>query len=125
MILLCIDDDPEDIELFRDAVEMIDSSYTCVAASNGLEGLNILQKTIPDYIFLDMNMPVMDGKETLRVIRDDERFNSVPVYMLSTSNDFKEAESCRRLGAKRWLVKPGSFAELISKLRSVFDEEAG
>jgi CheY-like chemotaxis protein len=123
MTLLCIDDDPEDIELFREAVRMIDDSFTCVEASNGLEGLDILRKTIPDYIFLDMNMPIMDGKETLRVIRGDERLDSVPVYMLSTSSDFKEAESCRRLGAKKWLVKPGSFQELISRLRSVLDEK--
>jgi len=125
MLLLCIDDDPEDIELFREAVKIIDGSFTCVGASNGLEGLDILSKTIPDYIFLDMNMPVMDGKETLRIIRRDERFDSVPVFMLSTSSDKKEAESCRRLGAKQWLVKPGSFPELIARLKSVFDEEIG
>jgi len=123
MLLLCIDDDPEDIELFRDAINIIDDSIICIGANSGEEGLNILGKTIPDYIFLDMNMPSMDGKELLRVIRGDERFDSVPVYMLSTSSDKKEAESCCVLGARKWLIKPASFQELIAKLRLVLNEK--
>lgn len=122
MLLLCIDDDPEDVELFRDAIKIIDKSFTCVAASNGVEGLAILNETIPDRIFLDMNMPLMDGKETLRTIRGDQRFDSVPIYILSTSNNRREAELCRTLGANRWFVKPDTFQELVKRLKTVFEE---
>lgn len=117
MLLLCIDDDPEDVELFQEAIKIIDDSTTCVIAMNGLEGIDILNRTIPDYIFLDINMPVMDGKETLKRIRKDKRLESVPVVILSTSNDKKEVQACRDLGADHWFTKPGSFNQLVEELR--------
>ena len=122
MVLLCIDDDPEDIELFVDAVKMISVDYTVVAAVNGREALKKLEGIVPDYIFLDINMPVMDGKETLVKIRNDQRLQSVPIFILSTSNDAKEADTCRKLGATMWLVKPSSFWELVGYLRLVFSQ---
>lgn len=122
MVLLCIDDDPEDIELFVDAVKMIDGDHSCITATNGNEALSTLAKVVPDVIFLDMNMPGMNGKETLERIRNDERLLSVPIYILSTSNDLKEVEACYKLGATKWLVKPSSFIELIKRLKTVFNE---
>ncbi|HZY82675.1 MAG TPA: response regulator [Cyclobacteriaceae bacterium] len=121
MTLLCIDDDPEDIELFQDAVRVINQSYECVVASNGHEGLKKLATLVPDYIFLDINMPIMDGKETLRNIRKDGRFHSVPICIFSTSVSKKDAELCRVLGADRCMVKPSSFEKLISDLRGVIE----
>jgi len=119
MILLCIDDDQEDMELFQEAVSIIDKSSVCVFASNGREGLDILRNTIPDCIFLDINMPIMDGKETLMKIRRDRRFRSVPVFILSTTHDKFEVELCHALGANPFFVKPGSFSELVDCIRSV------
>lgn len=121
MVLLCIDDDQEDIELFQEAVRTINDNYSCLIATNGWEGLKEIEKNVPDYIFLDMNMPVMDGKETLIHIRANRKLDSVPVFILSTSNDLKEAESCRKLGATKWLVKPGSFGELVQNIRNVIN----
>ena len=125
MILLVVDDDPEDIELFVDAVKRIDENFTCVIAVDGSEALQKLASITPDFIFLDINMPVMDGKEALIHIRHDRRFRSVPIFILSTSNDSKEAEVCRKLGATRWLVKPSSFDELVEKLKAVVKNEGG
>jgi CheY-like chemotaxis protein len=119
MTLLCIDDDPEDVELFQDAVRVIDSNYTCIVANNGFEGLEKLTSLVPDHIFLDINMPVMDGKETLSHIRKDARLNSVPICILSTSVSRRDAELCRILGANQCLVKPNSFDKLIDDLRKV------
>lgn len=124
MTLLCVDDDPEDVELFQDAVKIIDNECTCVVANNGCEALRTLATLKPDYIFLDINMPVMDGKETLRSIRSDRRFNATPVCILSTSTSKPEADLCRILGANRWLVKPNSFEELIASLRTVLGQNS-
>lgn len=121
MTLLCVDDDPEDVELFQDAVKIIDGNFTCIVASNGCEALRTLSSLVPDYIFLDINMPIMDGKETLMNIRGDKRFHAVPVCILSTSTNNREADICRRLGANRWMVKPNSFEELIAGLRVVLN----
>lgn len=125
MILLCIDDDPEDIELFQDAVRVINENYTCVVAKNGNEGIEKLITLIPDYIFLDINMPIMDGKETLKSIRRDVRFQAIPICILSTAASRRDVEIYKALGADKCLVKPNSFQELIRNLRSVFDEVRG
>ena len=124
MTLLYVDDDLEDLEIFHEAIKIIDDSAICVTARNGEQGLNVLRTIIPDCIFLDINMPVMDGKETLRNIRRDRRFQSVPVFMLSTSGNKNEMELCELLGATAFLTKPESFKELTIKLKTVIDKIA-
>ena len=116
-VLLYIDDDPEDMELFCDAIKAIDPSYVCVGARNGKEGLNLLSNLTPDFIFLDINMPVMDGKETLKSIQVDPRLRDLPVLILSTSSNPQEREAFRRLGAKACLTKPNTFDALYNSLK--------
>lgn len=116
-VLLYIDDDPEDMELFCDAVKVIDPSYVCIGAKNGQEGLELLSRLTPDFIFLDINMPVMDGKETLQSIQVDQRLKDLPVLILSTSSNPKEREVFRRLGARAYLTKPNTFDALCETLR--------
>jgi CheY-like chemotaxis protein len=116
-VLLYIDDDPEDMEFFREAVRVVDPSYVCVGARNGAEGLNVLTTLTPDLVFLDINMPVMDGKETLRSIRTDKRFNKLPVLMLSTTSNPIEHEVFRTMGANACLIKPNTFEGLCDTLK--------
>ena len=75
MIILCIDNDPEDIEFFCDAVKAVDPSIVTLSAMNGQEALDLLNslavEELPSYIFLDINMPQMNGKETLEQIRKE------------------------------------------------------
>ena len=121
MTLLFIDDDPEDLELFQEATKIIDSTSLCMSANNGKDGLTILNTILPDCIFLDINMPVMNGLETLKNIRKNKRFQEIPIFILSTSKDKYEAQVCRALGAKEFLIKPDSFRELVTELRSAIE----
>jgi CheY-like chemotaxis protein len=121
-LLLYIDDDPEDMEFFREAVETVDPSCVCIGARNGAEGLQLLSTITPDLIFLDINMPVMDGKETLRSIQVDSRLNKLPVFMLSTTTNPREREVFRKLGAKACLIKPNSFTALCETLKGYLKE---
>ncbi len=121
MTFLFIDDDPEDLELFEEAMKIIDDTSIYMSARNGKDGLVVLNTILPDYIFLDINMPVMDGMETLKNIRKDKRFQDVPVFILSTTKDKYEAQVCRTLGANQFLVKPDSFKELVAELRSAIE----
>lgn len=116
-VLLYIDDDPEDMEFFREAVKTVDPSCVCVSARNGAEGLKLLATLTPDLIFLDINMPVMDGKETLKSIKVDSRLNKLPVFMLSTTSNPREREVFRKLGARACLIKPNSFNALCDTLK--------
>jgi CheY-like chemotaxis protein len=117
--VLCIDDDDDDTELFREAIGMIDSTCVCLTVSKAIDGLRILENAIPDIIFLDINMPVIGGRETLRRIRSINELAHVPVYMLSTTIDDEEFNGFRKIGATGCLSKPKSFQELCVMLNDV------
>jgi CheY-like chemotaxis protein len=119
MTILCIDDDPEDREVFCDALYTIDTSYKCITATNGATGLNVLHSIKPDVIFLDMNMPVLDGKQTLEEIRKDDGLKEVKVCIFSTSITPFETETYKKMGANYCVKKPNSFKDLCSTLKVV------
>lgn len=117
-VVLIVDDDTDDQDFFIEAVSELDNGIKCVTAKNGLEALSMLQEKneVPDYIFLDINMPCMNGKECLGEIRKIERLNRTPVVMLTTSQQPKDIDETRSLGATFFLSKPNSYNELKSSL---------
>jgi CheY-like chemotaxis protein len=121
LTLLCVDDDPDDVELFFEAARLLDSGLTCVKASNGYEALSILSSVRPDYIFLDINMPLMNGKETLMKIRQDKKMSSIPVCILSTSENPRELDQLKQIGADKCITKPKSFTELCLSISTVLN----
>jgi CheY-like chemotaxis protein len=120
MLLLCIDDDPEDVDFFCEAMKVVDPSCTCLVARNGREGMQFLEKILPDFIFLDVNMPVMGGKETLAAIKKNSRFMAVPVCILSTSTNKSEMMTYHEMGAYKCFVKPNTFEDLCQMLKDFF-----
>lgn len=123
MVVLNVDDDQEDREFFCDALREIDPSITCLTAGGGAEALRLLEKgpLLPDYIFLDINMPMMDGKQCLKALKGIPRFEVIPVIMYSTSTDTREIKECYKLGAVDFLIKPHSFEKLVNDLTSIFE----
>lgn len=107
-ILMIVDDDPDDRFFFREAIKEIDSTYQYTEARDGVEALTQLRVTecLPDYIFMDINMPRMGGPECLTVLKNDEKLRNIPVVMYSTSNYKKDIELAFQLGAIDYLVKP-------------------
>ncbi|HEY9490312.1 MAG TPA: response regulator [Chryseosolibacter sp.] len=122
MVVLNVDDDHEDREFFCDALREIDPSVVCLIAASGMEALALLQDQdpLPDYIFLDINMPMMDGKQCLKALKSISRLQSIPVIMYSTSTDTLEIKECYKLGAEDFLIKPHSYEKLVNDLTSVF-----
>jgi len=122
MVVLNVDDDQEDREFFCDALREIDSTITCLVAASGMDALSLLGEVsvLPDYIFLDINMPMMDGKQFLKILKTIPEFRSIPVIMYSTSTDTREIKECYKLGAEDFLIKPYSFEKLVNDLTSVF-----
>jgi CheY-like chemotaxis protein len=119
MTLLFIDDDDEDINLYRDAIETIDRDSICLTAVTGKDGLRTLRHALPDLIFLDVNMPVMDGMTTLLTIKSHIDITEVPVYMLSTTSNKDEMDKFTRMGARGCLTKPHTFEELCDLLKKL------
>jgi CheY-like chemotaxis protein len=89
--ILYVDDDQDDLALFREAVRAVDSHHLIVEAFDGLHALELLQQMrsrseLPCLIVLDINMPRMDGKQTLVALQKDEVLASIPVVLFSTSS---------------------------------------
>lgn len=122
-----IDDDIDDQEIFCMALETIDNKIKCSIAENGhaaLEKLNKETSFLPAYIFIDVNMPKMNGLECLKGIRKIERLNESHVFMYSTSDDEKIVNVSKQLGADDFIVKPSSLDSLIVVLKTLIRKGA-
>jgi CheY-like chemotaxis protein len=110
--------------LFAEAVLEIDETINCVEAYNGLEALKVLKRNalLPNYIFLDINMPLMNGRKCLEEIKKHPSYRDIPVIIYSTTTDKKQIEECRQLGAD-FLTKPNTFDELTYSLRRILKPE--
>ncbi|HEY5749507.1 MAG TPA: response regulator [Chryseolinea sp.] len=116
--ILLVDDDSIDRELFAEAIRDTQLKVRLEEVSNGEECLRFLQQGPyrPDIIFLDLNMPVKDGRETLRDIKSDKDFHSIPVVILSTSNAHFDVKQSYQSGANLFLSKPDDFNSLVEML---------
>lgn len=116
-----VDDDRDDREIFIEALAEIDDSCKCFTAENGEEAINKLHAGafVPDYIFLDLNMPRMNGRECLVQIKSINRLKETPVIIYTTSSLQREKEELVRLGASMFITKPANFHELCSSLKQV------
>ena len=108
------DDDQDDLDFFKEIVMDIDSSYKVVTQCNGLELLEALNNPPPTpyVIFLDINMPGINGLEVLKKVRESAANKHLPIVMFSTSNDQKVIEKSRILGATYYMPKSGVFEQL-------------
>ena len=115
------DDDPDDQELFLEALKELDEDFVCVTALDGQDVLDKLLNSlfVPDIIFLDLNMPKMNGKECLREIKKNNLLSKVPVIIYSTSYDKKEMIEVLESGAAFFFQKPSSLEELSRALIKV------
>jgi CheY-like chemotaxis protein len=115
---LLVDDDSEERDIFCMALEDMGENINCIHADNGMDALEKLrsQNFIPDFIFIDMNMPRMNGNQCLEEIKKITYLEKVPVYMYSASAEPEIVAETKRLGAAGFIVKPGSVAELTKTL---------
>jgi CheY-like chemotaxis protein len=114
-----VDDDVDDQELFAEAVSEIDSSIACISVSNGEEALDVLRNRkieLPDMIFLDLNMPRLNGKQCLAELKREKHLKDIPVVIYSTSSEKRDIEETSRLGAAHFLTKPNKFDELCREV---------
>ncbi|MCD0465149.1 response regulator [Flavobacterium sp. ENC] len=123
--ILLTDDDADDREFFADALTDIPLNFPVEFCKNGQELLNRLYNkdlTIPDIIFLDLNMPVMSGFESLKQIRDDSKFKDIPIIAIySTSATEEGIRNTFGMGANAYIVKPTNFNDLKKLLKKVIE----
>jgi CheY-like chemotaxis protein len=116
-LLLYIDDDDEDLDIFREALNETNLPFKCITTRDGLEGLAILESNVPQYIFLDVHMPIMNGFQILKTIRTQTRLKEVPVIMVSTA--FSNENELLKDGATSFMVKPATISEYCITLKAL------
>lgn len=121
--ILMVDDDSDDQLFFIDAINELAPSILCVIANNGLEAIDHLEKVSPPpaLIFLDLNMPFMNGIECLAQLKSMTGFQTIPVIILSTSNHELDIERTLSMGAAHFLTKPADFEILKHKLKEILE----
>jgi CheY-like chemotaxis protein len=116
--ILLADDDEDDRSMFLEAMGSISKDSTIITATNGENMLSILEEAtfFPDVIFMDLNMPVMNGLECLTKLKSFQKFNNIPIIIFTTSNNAHTISQMFKAGAALYLTKPTSFFKLSGLL---------
>jgi CheY-like chemotaxis protein len=120
--VLLIDDDGDDRELFCEALKNIPFHTHCDTAPDGRRAISLLEKKeieLPGIIFLDINMPVMDGWHCLTHLKRSGVLKDIPVIMYSTSTNPEDVEKALQLGAQSFFSKPIDYKHLKAGLQLV------
>lgn len=127
--VLVIDDEPGDVELVRRALQNGRFACNVSVATNGIEGISILKGqsqdgapptlSVPDLIFLDLNMPCMNGREFLEAVKHDPTLDHIPVVVLTTSNTDHDIAQAYTLGAAGYITKPVEVDQLFKTIHSI------
>lgn len=126
--VIMADDDEDDRLLAQDAMEASGAQYLCHSVGDGQELLDFLRcegkysaneiGDVPSVILLDLNMPILDGRETLKLLKQDPALSTIPVVVLSTSSADEDISEAYRLGASSYMVKPTEFSALVNMMTS-------
>ncbi len=109
--ILLVEDNPSDAELTQRALRKSELGARLAIARDGAEALEYLlsNRPRPKVIFLDLKLPKIDGIEVLRRVRSDDRTRSIPVVVLTSSQEERDIKECYKLGVNSYVVKPVEF----------------
>ena len=122
ILITLADDDEDDRLFFIDAFQDLKISTKVNTVNNGKELLKFLNQTetvLPNIIFLDLNMPILNGIECLKEIKRDKRFKDIAIAIYSTSTSDQDVEDTFVLGANIYIKKPSDFKDLKKILSDV------
>lgn len=116
-----LDDDDDEHEIFQSALHRINSNVAFSAASTWQQAALQLKNFDPHFIFVDLNMPKMDGFSCIVEIRKIKPLQQTPVFIYSTGITEREGKRAIVYGATNYIVKPASFIDLCRLLRKIID----
>lgn len=113
--ILLVEDNPNDAELTQRALKKSDLGARLAIARDGAEALEYLlsNRPRPKVVFLDLKLPKIDGIEVLRRVRAEERTHSLPIVVLTSSQEERDINECYKLGVNSYVVKPVEFLHRI------------
>lgn len=121
--ILLIEDDTIEIMKMNRAIAKLQLPHEIIEAKNGEEALQVLRdnKTIPDIIFLDLNMPRVNGLEFLKILKSDDILRFLPVIILTTSNNRKDVLECYKEGVAGYIIKPLKYEDYVQKISTALN----
>lgn len=122
--VLVIDDDQDDQFLFQEALKEADNTVMYYDANNGADALEKLDSGVvqtPDIIFMDVNMPIMNGPDCLSELKKSSEYKSIPVIMYSTSCCAEYQQEYIAAGAEDYIVKPSDFFQFCNILKLILN----
>jgi CheY-like chemotaxis protein len=122
--VLLVDDDEDDREFMLQVLGDSFPEIACTIAVNGRDAFEQLKGYRPDIIFLDLNMPLMDGRQFLRLIKQRTDLAEIPVVILSTSSDIETITETKLLGAKEFITKPDKLSGWAGLVERVLQSQA-
>lgn len=117
--ILIAEDDDDDYYIFTLAIAETSVKVMVTRAENGKLLLELLEREVPDIVFLDLLMPQCNGQECLKVIRGNKKYDALPIIVYTSLRDLENIEYCYREGSNLFVVKPDSFTDLKNILQRI------
>ncbi len=123
--IFLIDDDEDDQLMFKEVIASINPTLVCDTATNGKIALDKLKviTDLPDLIFLDLNMPIMNGFDFLVCVKKEIQLSKIPVGIFSTSNSARDKALAQELGARFFLTKPSDVKIFCTRVQQVLSSD--
>ena len=121
--ILLVDDDEDDRYIFQEGFIQAGCKNEFIQFESGNKFLDYL-KTIrreefPSMVLLDLNMPIVDGREVLRTIKQSSEWNHIPVVVFTTSKLDNDRKTCYELGANCFITKPSGYQQVLEVTKSI------
>jgi CheY-like chemotaxis protein len=115
--VLYVEDDHDDQQLFMEVLKNVNPDFECFIATDGEHAFEVLKNVdMPVCIYVDVNMPRMNGLEFLRALKLHPEYSHIPVFILTTSRSENDELTAVALGAKQYIIKPNSYRDLFAIL---------
>jgi len=116
-----IDDDDDDIVILKDAIKECAPEISCDSAGTCKEAILKLKDSWlkPDIIFMDLNMPIISGKQCIGMLKGDILLADIPVVVYSTSSNPNDINAAKQLGAQHYIIKPSDYKEVCEAVSEV------
>jgi CheY-like chemotaxis protein len=123
--IIYVDDDEDDRDIFREVMRDVDPHLDLVLAKDGHDALAKLQEMNPICLFIDMNMPKMNGLQLLAILKGDPVMAQIPAFILTTALTPNQTHELKSLGAQDYLIKPSNFEDFKNLLRGSLRKHFG
>lgn len=125
-IILVVEDDPDDEQLIREALQASEHRHSLIHKKHGLEALDYLNNikndggVLPCLIIVDINMPVLTGKQLIAILKNEDELKDIPIVVFTTSSNGTDKEYCNRFNVPM-VTKPNALKEFNSAVLKFLD----